>query len=1069
MPDIPQDRARFGDFELDVRAGELHVHGRKERLRNQTLQVLLVLIEHAGEIVLREEIEKRLWDSAVFVDKSTGVNNNIRRLRDLLSDSFETPKYIETVGGRGYRFLCPVEWLPSTTPAEVPARPKVQVANLSGMTVTHYRVGGIIGRGGMGIVYRAEDIRLGRAVALKFLPEEVGEDTKARERFEREARAVSALSHANICYVHEFDEYEDHPFIAMELLHGKTLRENLAEGRFRLTGPEGLEIAIQVASGLEAAHEKGIIHRDIKPANIFVTEKNVAKILDFGVAKVLQGSSSDPNSSDKTETASLSSEITGGGRQEGVRVDSDNEAEEFVAPEQGTQLQVPRPDRQGEASPLAITSGSAAAAPAKAGPTLTKTGMKLGTAGYMSPEQVRGESLDARTDIFSFGMVLYEMATGSRAFVAETEAVIHEVIVTRNPKPASEINPDVTPQMQAVIDRCLEKNPARRFQSAAEIRTALETLRPEERKAGLTAKKLFLGVAVAVVVAVLAFAVWWRNRPMASYVFDKFSMAPLTETGNVSLADISPDGKYLAYTDDESGKQSLWLHQIATASTVRLLGPVSGLRPGLRFTPDGNYIYFSQSDPDGNGPGLYRIPTVGGAPEKLRPDVFHDIFYQVGFSPDGRQLVFARRGRARNSLVIANIDGTNERTLLTFSPTEVVAMPAWSPSGNQIAFVIDEKAMGAFNCLAVVSTSGGRERRILHNIYSLFGAAWLPDESGLAISAPSAQTLPAVWIVSYPKGTLRRVTNDLAEYFGVSSALRGSRIVSVHRLLDSSLWVAPAANPSQAEHLRELSGRKDGMMGVTWLPDDSIVYASWEGETKDELWTVSGDGHDRRRLSNGPDADMHPAAASAAAKIVFARVDSISNKWDIWETNADGSEAKRLTSGSAIKLGPDISPDATWITYATTDGPYKMVLATGEISKLAPSGEYPAISPDGKWIAFVASEDQTNKNVIEIIPSEGHASPHLLPFVQEPQTPITANAGSPPIHWTADGRAITYVRTKDGVSNIWAQPLDGSPARQLTNFTSMYIWRHAWSPDGKYLVMARGNFSRDAVMLTDAR
>ena len=236
---------------------------------------------------------------------------------------------------------------------------------------------------------------------------------------------------------------------------------------------------------------------------------------------------------------------------------------------------------------------------------------------------------------------------------------------------------------------------------------------------------------------------------------------------------------------------------------------------------------------------------------------------------------------------------------------------------------------------------------------------------------------------------------------------------------------------------------------------------------KDELWTVSRDGHDRRRLTTGPDADMHPSTASTG-KIVFARVDSVSNVWDIWETDGNGTGAKRLTSGPGNKLGPEISPDATWITYATTDGPYKMALATGKITKLAAAGDYPTISPDGKWIAFVTSDDQTKKDVIEIVPSDGGV-PRFLPFIQEPQVPTTANVGSLPIRWTADGKAITYVRTKDGVSNIWAQPIDGTPARQLTNFTSMYIWRHAWSPDGKYLVMARGNFSRDAVMLTDAR
>jgi DNA-binding winged helix-turn-helix (wHTH) protein/predicted Ser/Thr protein kinase len=325
-------RARFGIFELDLRTGEVHANGESVLLPEQAFQVLRLLLERDGDLVSRDELKKLLWPNDTVVEFDHGINSNIKKLRRALDDSADEPKYIETISRRGYRLIVPVEWLTSrenvsedssvdessaapsdgsssSTPVSSRARApgfgdrvegpavsdsdafpkaKLAVGRLTGKVVSHYRVLEVIGGGGMGLVYRAEDLKLGRAVALKFLPEEVGDEPKARGRFEREAKAVSALDHPNICGIYEFDEYEGYPFIVMQLLQGKSLRDHIADGNYRLHKPEGLEIAIQIASGLEAAHEKGIIHRDIKPANIFITEKNVAKILDFGVAKIME-------------------------------------------------------------------------------------------------------------------------------------------------------------------------------------------------------------------------------------------------------------------------------------------------------------------------------------------------------------------------------------------------------------------------------------------------------------------------------------------------------------------------------------------------------------------------------------------------------------------------------------------------------------------------------------------------------------------------------------------------------------------------------------------------------------
>jgi len=494
MPQALQGRVRFGPFELDLRAGELHKNGQSTVLQEQQLRILLMLIAVEGEIVTREEIRKKLWSNDTVVEFDHGINNTIKNLRRLLDDSAQNPRYVETVARRGYRLMVPVVWagaedssgamssradpesnqggvkepapsLPrglAVADSEAVPKATLKLGHLTGKVISHYRVLEVIGGGGMGLVYRAEDLKLGRAVALKFLPEEMGDDPKARERFEREAHAVSALDHPNICSIYEFDEYEGHPFIAMQLLQGKTLRDHLAGGRFRFSEPEGLEIAIQIASGLEAAHEKRIIHRDIKPANIFITEKNVAKILDFGVAKVL-------------EVAAPTSAV----------IPSDDRREESKGPysrEDVGEVEVLRlrSSADGELTPLRMTNeidcdcdDAKAATPAKAATSLTRTGIKLGTAGYMSPEQIRGEALDARTDIFSFGLVLYEMATGERAYTGETEAILHDAIEHHEPNPVRELIPKISVRLEETIGKCLQKQPERRFQTATELRELL--------------------------------------------------------------------------------------------------------------------------------------------------------------------------------------------------------------------------------------------------------------------------------------------------------------------------------------------------------------------------------------------------------------------------------------------------------------------------------------------------------------------------------------------------------------------------------------------------------------------
>jgi len=455
MDGVAPNFARFGAFELDLRARELRKHGLKVGLPEQSIQILAMLVERSGEVVLRGEIRKTLWPNDTMVEFDHSINAAINRLRGALGDEAGMPRYIETLPRRGYRFLVPVEWVePASPPAVAPvavategrtfADKPIGAADLLGKKVSHYRVLEILGGGGMGVVYKAEDIKLGRTVALKFLPEELANDRTALGRFEREARATSALNHPNICTVYEFGEHEGQPFIAMEFLEGQTLRERIG-GRtpsalgavaaglappmpvgalgiparptqgVPLQVDELLNIAIQIADGLETAHQKGVIHRDIKPANIFITKPGQAKILDFGVAK-------------------LSDELVGAVREPPLRE-----------------------TRPGD-------------------PHMTLTGVALGTASYMSPEQVRGEKVDARTDLFSFGLVLYEMATGQQAFRGETAAVVRDAILNRTPAPARDLNPELPLKLPEIIDRALQRDRETRYQAASEMRAGLKAV-----------------------------------------------------------------------------------------------------------------------------------------------------------------------------------------------------------------------------------------------------------------------------------------------------------------------------------------------------------------------------------------------------------------------------------------------------------------------------------------------------------------------------------------------------------------------------------------------------------------
>jgi serine/threonine protein kinase len=524
---------------------------------------------------------------------------------------------------------------------------------LSGETISHYHILDGLGGGGMGLVYRAEDIKLGRQVALKFLPEDSLKDPAALGRFEREARSASALEHPNICPIYEFGEHEGQPFLVMQLLEGQTLRELLTAagpGKPPLETGKLLDLAIQILDGLDAAHQKGIIHRDIKPANIFITRESQAKILDFGLAK-LAGLSS-------VEADDLEHAPRGHGGAERI-------------PSGAVPLSTP--DQ-----------------------FLSLTGVAMGTAGYMSPEQVRGEKLDARTDLFSFGLVLYEMATGKRAFAGDTGPELQEGILSQMPSPAREMNPKLPAKLETIIGRALEKDRLARYQSAAEMRADLQALQQELAPRHRVGWKVMATAGVLLVFFAGA-AFWFARRQSQSSVgvplIKRRQLTSNSSENSVKSGAISPDGKTLAYVDHVG----MYLKDIKSGETRTIPQPADlkssweDLSDIVAWFPDGKR-FLAAAHPLGldaplvtsQGSSIWVFSVLGGPPQKIRDEA---MAYAI--SPDGSLISFgANKGKIYDREIwVMRPDGTQARKVFETDKNTSIGGLVWSPDGQRVLYI----------------------------------------------------------------------------------------------------------------------------------------------------------------------------------------------------------------------------------------------------------------------------------------------------------------------------------------------------------------------------------------------
>ena len=969
----------FGPFLLDVSEGLLTLDSKPVPLAPKAFEALVILVEKAGHLVDKDDLMKRLWPDS-FVEEAN-VAKHVSLLRKVLSEATNGREYIETVPKRGYRFVVEVrEVADAGADSQSRAFPR---ANLIGKKISHYRVLEILGGGGMGVVYQAEDLKLSRRVALKVLPEELGNDAKAVDRFEREARAASALDHPNICSIYEFGEHEGQPFIVMQLLGGQTLRERIgidSQPDKPLPIGELLDLAIQVTSGLEAAHQKGIIHRDIKPANIFITDRGEAKILDFGVSTLVQGT--------------------------GQR---DTSAE---------------PESHDKATPSEVPSSFLL--------SLTLTGTNLGTASYMSPEQILGEKLDTRSDLFSFGLVLHEMATGQHPFAGETAEMVRTAILRRPIQPARELNPELPSKVEEVIAKALEKDRNLRYQHASEVRADLEKMRLElEARRPVARRRMPAATAVAALL-IASGALWFAKRQPTSPHAPELKLRQLTSNSSenaVIIGTISPDGRYLAYSD----LAGMHIQNIDTGESRSIPSPdgFGGDKAEWDvgfWSPDSTRFFANAHQPGQNlpdwtshGTSIWAVSVLGGAPRKLRDEAMSSTV-----SPDGSAISFGANKGALGDREIWLMDQNGEHARKLFGPDQEssIVQINWSPNAKRVIY---QKTDNSGNTILSRDLEGNFPTTILSpsEAEGLKDYVWLRDGRLIYTSAESTaisagDTTCNFWQLRIDASTGKRTEKPsrLTSWPGfcnsaLSATADGKRLVFLKQALRFSTYVS------------DLNAARTRLTNTTHftLTENFDIPEDWTADGKAIILKSNRTGH-----------------------------------YGIYMQALNEAAAKPLTSGQNNVWNGHVSPDGKWVLYQRDMTPPE------EILRVPISGGLPEVitttrsdgffscakTPSDLCVILEPTEDRKQIVITALDPAKGRGSE----IIRFPLDTRTNSWDSNHAALSPDAACIAVISSLEGTLKIVS--LRGQPPQEIRLKDWSNLQTVVWDASGTGLLVSDG-------------